>query len=217
MKRVELFPFPVTKNHVSIFAIWLVTISGMIGIALGNGDWFLPKTPFNLLLGAALLFWNFPPKNGSRSILIWMVVYLVGMVVEIIGVNTGLLFGNYAYDENLGKTILGVPFLIGINWVVLTFLTATISKKLISAKWLAPLCGAGLMVLLDILIEPVAPKFGFWHWKDGIVPFRNFIDWFIVSLLLQVCVRNELPEGKSSFPIHHFVSQLVFFAFFNAF
>ena len=216
MNNALVFPPQFGKIQVSVFAIWLVTISGMIGIWLGLGDWFLPKTPFNLLLGLGLLYWNFPMKNGWRSLLIWTLVYLIGMGVEVVGVNTGLLFGTYQYGENFGLKLFGVPLLIGINWVVLTFLTATICKRFIGHKWLAPFCGAILMVALDFFIEPIAPVFDFWHWEAGRAPIRNFVDWFLVSFILQVLAQKDLPEGKNPLPMHHFASQAVFFAFFYA-
>ena len=202
------------KNPISIFAIWLVTLSGIIGIYLGHKDWFISKTPLNLILGLLLLYWNFPPKNGMRSWIKWLLVYLIGISVELIGVNTGLLFGTYHYGENLGTKVFGVPILIGINWVVLTFLTANISKRYIPNKWLAILCGSILMVALDFFIEPTAPIFDFWHWEGGAAPIRNYVDWFVVSFLLQMIVKNDLSEESSSFPMHHLASQFVFFVFF---
>jgi putative membrane protein len=204
----------IEKSAISIFAIWLVTISGMIGIWLGYTDWFITKTPFNLILGAGLLYWNFPLINGWRSLAIWSIVYVIGMGVELIGVNTGLLFGEYRYGENLGVKFYGVPLLIGINWVVLSFLTATLSNHYIKNVWLAPLCGAFLMVALDFFIEPVAPRFDFWHWQAGFAPFRNYLDWFAVSFILQLIVKHDLPTENQLFPLHHFISQVLFFAFF---
>lgn len=209
-----MMDFLYSKKSLSVFMIWLVTISGMIGIYLGHVDWFVSKTPMNLILGMILLFWNFPPKNGLKSVLVWFVVYVLGMIVEGIGVNTGLLFGDYTYGENLGIKVLGVPILIGINWVVLTFLTASISRRFISNKWIAVFVGAALMVLLDLFIEPIAPIFDFWSWELGYAPLRNYIDWFVVSLIMQVIVQKELPEDSASFPIHHLASQFAFFIFF---
>lgn len=206
--------FIINKNTVSIFAIWLLTISGIVGIYLGHLDWFISKTPMNLLLGLLLLYWNFPPKNGLRSWIIWIIVYLIGMLVELLGVNTGMLFGTYHYGGNLGTKFFGVPFLIGINWVVLTFLTASIAKRYVPNKWLAILCGSILMVALDFFIEPTAPIFDFWQWGGGAAPIRNFVDWFVVSFLLQIIVRKELPDKSASYPIHHLASQFVFFLFF---
>ncbi|MCE2963555.1 MAG: carotenoid biosynthesis protein [Chitinophagales bacterium] len=207
----------IEKSAISIFAIWLVTISGIIGICLGYTEWFISKTPYNLILGVGLLYWNFPLKNGWRSLAIWSIVFAIGMGAELIGVNTGLLFGEYHYGENLGVKVFGVPILIGINWVVLTFLTAHLSNRYIQNKWLAILCGSILMVALDFFIEPTAPIFDFWHWESGYPPFRNFVDWFVISLILQVVVVNDLHEEPTSFPIHHLVSQFVFFVFFYVF
>ena len=201
------------KNIISIYAIWIVNIFGMIGIYLGHLDWFISKTPLNLILGLVLLYWNFPPKNGLRSWITWLIVYLIGMGVELIGINTGLLFGTYQYGENLGTKVFGVPILIGVNWVVITFLTANVSRRFIKNKWLAVLFGSILMVALDFFIEPSAPVFDFWYWEGGTAPVRNFVDWFIVSFLLQIIVKKELPEESVSLPIHYFASQIVFFIF----
>ena len=213
---IKQLQYPVVKSNIAVFAIWLVTISGMIGIWLGYGNWFLPKTPFNLLLGVALLYWNFPLKNYWPGMLIWSLVYITGMTVEMIGVNTGLLFGDYWYGENLGWKLINVPLLIGINWVVLTFLTATIAKRFIRNQWLAPVVGAALMVALDFFIEPVAPVFDYWHWNAGFAPLRNFLDWFVISLVLHVLVKNYVPAEKHPLPLHHFASQVLFFVFFYA-
>ena len=216
MNKLTVIQFLSKKENISIFIIWLVTISGVIGIWLGHGDWFLPKTIFNLSLGAAILIWNFPLKNGWKSLVIWSAVYLIGMIAEIIGTNTGILFGNYSYGNNLGPKIIGVPPLIGINWIVLTFLTATIARRVIHFKWLSIICGALLMVGLDFFIEPIAPIFDFWSWDEGVAPLKNFIHWFIVSLLMQAVVYDELPEKNHYLPIHHFASQVLFFTFFYA-
>ncbi len=216
MNKLTVIQFLSKKENISIFIIWLVTISGVIGIWLGHGDWFLPKTIFNLSLGAAILIWNFPLKNGWKSLVIWSAVYLIGMIAEIIGTKTGILFGNYSYGNNLGPKIIGVPPLIGINWIVLTFLTATIARRVIHFKWLSIICGALLMVGLDFFIEPIAPIFDFWSWDEGVAPLKNFIHWFIVSLLIQAVVYDELPEKNHYLPIHHFASQVLFFTFFYA-
>jgi len=216
MNKLTVIQFLSKKENISIFIIWLVTISGVIGIWLGHGDWFLPKTIFNLSLGAAILIWNFPLKNGWKSLVIWSIVYLIGMLAEIIGTKTGILFGNYSYGNNLGPKIIGVPPLIGINWIVLTFLTATTARRVIHFKWLSIICGALLMVGLDFFIEPIAPIFDFWSWDEGVAPLKNFIHWFIVSLLMQAVVYDELPEKNHYLPIHHFATQVLFFTFFYA-
>ena len=214
MQLIAYFSNLDQKTKISLFGLWLVTISGILGIWLGDSDWFLSKTPFNLLLCLFLTLWNFPLKNGWKSILLWSLLYLLGMGVELVGVHTSLLFGKYHYGNNLGPKIAGVPLLIGVNWMILTFITGSICRRFIAQKWLVILCSALLMVTLDFFIEVNAPRFDFWYWDIGYPPLRNFIDWFIIAVIMQTILHNELYTKKHPFPLHHFASQLLFFAFF---
>ena len=52
------------------------------------------------------------------------------MITESLGVNYGLIFGNYEYGNNLGFKFFGVPFLIGINWIILTAISANTASFL---------------------------------------------------------------------------------------
>lgn len=200
-----------SKENISIFTIWLFTISALIGIYIGYLDWFIPKTPINLLLGAVLLFLIFP-INTSKKITVWLIAFSIGMLVEILGVQTGTIFGEYNYGNNLGAKLLGVPYLIGINWAVLTFTTAAISNRL-SNNFLSSICiGAGLMVGLDLLMEPLAAIFDFWYFKDGIIPIQNYVAWFLIALLLQYIFQKTITTKSVNFAAHLFFSQIVFFA-----
>lgn len=198
------------KQNISIFIIWLFVISAIIGIYLGYVNWFIEKTPLNLLLGAGLLFWNFP-IDSLRKFGIWGAAFSIGMLVEIVGVQTGSIFGNYYYGENLGIKLLGVPLLIGVNWAVLSFITAAIGTRLTRNFWSSILIGAGFMLGLDFLLEPLAGIFDFWHFEGGIVPIQNYVAWFITALFLQYMVRKTLNFDKPYFSTHLFLSQVIFF------
>ena len=76
------------------------------------------------------------------------------MVSEIIGVNSGLLFGSYYYGENLGISVFGVPLVIGLNWVVLTISCGNVSYYIFSKnKIFSILLGSFLMLFLDVIME----------------------------------------------------------------
>ena len=107
---------------ISIGIIWLFHICGMIGISYGNKEFFLAFTPINLFISFVLLFINQvqlekPELNAA------LIIFFIGMISEILGVNYGLIFGDYVYLDNLGFKVLGVPVLIGVNWIILTFIT----------------------------------------------------------------------------------------------
>ncbi len=199
------------KQSLSIFVIWLFVVSALIGIGMGYQEWFLPKTPINLIIGAVLLFWNLS-LNNLKKLLIWLVAFSVGMGVEIIGVQTGVIFGEYVYGENLGPKLLGVPYLIGVNWAVLSFITAAITEKLIPNRWLSMLSAVLLMVGLDLVLEKLAPVFDFWYFAGGEVPLQNFIAWGIIAFFLQVVIRNNIRINDFKYSLHLFLTQLLFFS-----
>ncbi|MCJ8163836.1 carotenoid biosynthesis protein [Pontibacter sp. E15-1] len=171
---------------------------------------FQRLTPMNLLLTNALLF-GFHRNWNKAFLLFAVVVASTGFLAEVLGVHTGLLFGNYSYGAALGPKLWEVPLLIGLNWLMLVYSTGHISN-LARLPWLAKAgIGALLMVVLDYFIEPVAMQYDFWSWQAGHIPVSNFVGWFGVALLLQVYFQ------KASFFKHNkiapwvYLVQLLFF------
>ena len=112
--------------------------------------------------------------------------HLFGLIVELLGVNYGLFFGDYSYGDNLGSKIYGVPYVIGFNWVLLIIATGSVSDKLIKGRKIYKIIFASfLMVLIDLLMEKSAPKLDFWEFVISPVPFSNYLWWFIFSLCFQ--------------------------------
>lgn len=198
------------KRALSIFTVWLFVISALIGIALGYVGWFIPKTPLNLALGAVLLLINFPTYS-VKFWAVWWFAFITGMVVEILGVETGIIFGEYYYGENLGAKFLGVPYLIGVYWAVLSFICAFIGKRLVSSRLGSALCGALLMVSLDFFMEQRASAFDFWHFENNIVPLRNYFTWYVVGFGLQYLILTQVKTGDFQYSLHLYLSQLAFF------
>ncbi len=201
----------VTK--VSVFIIWLFTISAICGVMLGKLDWFMSKTPLNLLLILALLIVAFPLRE-TKTILLFLFIIVSSIFAEWLGVNYGLIFGEYDYGSNFGPKIGGVPYLIGINWAFLTFVTACISESWVKGFWWRTLIGAALMVLLDIFLEHSAPIFDFWYWSTGKPPLQNFLGWFALSLIYQALYHKLKIQGNTEFSYNVYASQLVFFVIF---
>ena len=115
-----------SKHNISLFLAILFHLTGLIGILYTPyKDWFIKQTPFNLCLMAALLIWNQPSKNRSFFIF-FATAFLTGMGTEMIGVQTGRLFGNYQYGNLLGPKLYGVPWLIGLNWFVVVFCSGSV-------------------------------------------------------------------------------------------
>ena len=199
---------------ISIGIIWLFHICGMIGISYGNKEFFLAFTPINLFISFVLLFINQLQLEKSE-LNAALIIFFIGMISEILGVNYGLIFGDYVYLDNLGFKVLGVPVLIGINWIILTFITGSMSSYIIKNKYIAALTGAILMILLDLIIEPVAPLLGFWIFDLPTVPLQNYIGWFVIGLTTQYIYHFNIVRKEYSFSINLLLVNAVFFAFLN--
>lgn len=206
---------------------------GLVGILVFKSELIINATPFNLLLSFALLIWTQELKNISFYIFA-TITFLVGYTVEVIGVNTGLLFGNYQYGSVLGPKVLNVPLLIGVNWFIIIFCAGTSLHLLLSkaikkvanetkkpSKMLKALSlvtdGATLAVAFDWLMEPVAIKLQFWSWQNGDIPLFNYSCWFIISLLLLLLFHSLPFFKKNIFAVHLLLIQAMFFLILRTF
>ncbi len=197
----------------SLVVVWLFHIAAIIGISLGYFEWFISKTPLNLLVLASLLIFNFPIDSIKK----WQYTFLffaAGMLVEWVGVQYGFLFGEYYYGKNLGVKLDGVPLLIGVNWAVLVLITGAISNKIKGSKLVKIIVGAFLMVFLDYFMEVSAPPFDFWIWLEGAAPLRNYISWFLVAAILHFIYQKADITGDFTFSCHLYAAQLLFFCYF---
>lgn len=202
-----------TKLVIAICTIWLFHLTGMFGITLGYYDWFIEKTSINLLV-CLILFFMFYPVRQPKQIGTFLLFFLGGLFAEWLGVNYGILFGNYSYGENLGFKLDGVPLLIGTYWGLLTFVTAGI---LDFTKWnngFKISVGAALMVILDFFMEKNAPVFDFWTFEGNEVPVQNYVTWYFIALIFHGILRMVKIEGNKIFALHIYLAQLLFFAFF---
>ncbi|KPM31573.1 Putative membrane protein [Croceitalea dokdonensis DOKDO 023] len=202
----------IQSQYLAIFVIWLFHISGMIGISFGDSEWFIGKSALNLTV-SLLIFLLMFPVNSLKKWLLFAVFFFVGMFSEWLGVNYGLLFGDYTYGSNLGPKIDGVPLIIGAFWGILTFITAEVASLLGLKNWPKIFTAALLMVGLDFLMEKNAPVFDFWEF-EGPVPIDNYIAWFLIGLFLQIILHYAKAGGNRLMSSHLYLAQLVFFLFF---
>ena len=202
------------RFNISLFITMLVHVAGVIGIAFFNRSFFLAMTPVNLLLMFLLLAWN--EISVNRQWLIFLAVaFFTGFVTEIIGVNTGWLFGYYTYGSLLGPKLLGVPFLIGVNWFCIVYCSLQLVLNSIPALKTtsvgASLFAAFFATLFDWMMEPVAMVLGYWQWDNGVVPLYNYVCWFLISFLLSIIYFRISQFPKNAFAMPLLVIQFLFF------
>jgi putative membrane protein len=180
-------------RNFSIFIVWLINISGFFGILSDQKEFFLSSTPYVLTITLFLLILN---NSIDKKFLIRLFfIFLLGMTVEIIGVNFSIFFGEYKYGNNLGIKIFDVPIVIGFNWVLLIILTGNFAHKIFPKSiMLRVLNGSIMMILLDLLIEISAPKLDYWEFAVNPVPLSNYLWWFIFSILFHFIYQSNIKK-----------------------
>mgnify|MGYP002038816535 FL=1 len=155
-------------------------------------------------------------KLNNQELFCIVLIFLTGIFVEFLGVNYGLLFGDYTYGKNLGPKLFGVPFLIGMNWVILTVISGSISNYISKgSKILSIVLGSILMLAIDFFIEPVAPMLDFWEFKNSIVPLSNYTGWLITGFFTQLLYQYLFKEKELKFSLNLYLAIFVFFLFLN--
>jgi putative membrane protein len=201
------------RLYLSLFILWLFTISGIFGVASSAQDWFLSLTPLNLLLSLAIVLLHIKTYD-SKVVIALFIPFVLGFVAEGLGVNFGLIFGTYAYGENLGYKVFGVPLMICVNWTLLTVATADVAKYFSNKIFISALIGAALMTGLDVILEVSAPRFDFWEFENGVVPLQNYIGWFVTAFIGHLGYQSFKVKSNKIISWHVLASILIFFSVF---
>ncbi|MBC8083495.1 MAG: carotenoid biosynthesis protein [Hymenobacter sp.] len=189
----------------------LFHVTGLLGLGFSaDPSFYLQFVPLNLLLTVGLLL-AFQPERSPAFGWFCLVTMAVGFFVEVAGIRTGLLFGNYEYGPTLGVRWLDVPLLIGVNWLMLTYTAGVLARYLPLPGFGRAVVAALLMVGLDACLEPIAVRFDFWQWRFDVIPFQNFKGWFAVALILQIFFNRTDFVKQNALAPFVFMVQLLFF------
>ena len=112
----------------------------------------------------------------------------VGMVAEWTGVATGKPFSHYAYSDQLGPKVGGVPVLAAASWTMMA------RPSWVVAGWVTPkpapraLTAAAALTAWDVFVDPRMVRDGYWSWDvpgryEGI-PAQNFLGWLATGAVV---------------------------------
>lgn len=217
-----------SKINIATSIAIIFHIVGLVGILFFDRNYFIELSALNLMLMGVLIVYT-QKKINIHWLLFFVIIFSLGMVSEIIGVNTGKLFGNYEYGNVLGPKIFKVPLIIGVNWFVVIYCSGVFIQSLVDKleknipdrffkknsklKLLSVIIdGALLTVLFDWLMEPVALQLGFWQWHPrGSIPFYNYVCWFTVAALMLFVFNLLSFEKHNKFAVNLLLIQAMFF------
>jgi putative membrane protein len=167
-------------------------------------------TPVHLLLTFGLLFFYSDRSERLKASL--LAIFALGLAVEILGVNTGLPFGAYVYLEGLGPKVMETPWLIGLNWALLSLATGSFASQFLvdGTRLQRALLASGLMLALDVLMEPVAHAHRLWLFAGGVAPWQNYASWAVVAFAAQWLLGTAPLRNPLARPV--LLAQACFFA-----
>jgi putative membrane protein len=77
--------------------------------------------------------------------------------------------------------------------------------------WLKAALAATIMVLYDVLLEPVAVRFDFWSWAGAAIPIQNYIAWWVIGFVMLSGVYYFVKNLKKKLAIYVILVQALFF------
>ncbi len=188
-----------TARQAAPLVIALALIGTAIAYPLTDGDTRDAVSWAIVLLGATLSVVHTSLSRGLRTGLgVLVLVGVVAVVFESAGLATGVPYGSYSYSDSLGPTLLGVPFLVPLAWLMMAWPSWLLAVHL--ARPVRPgrrraariVWAAALFAAWDVVLDPQMVDARYWTWEHpapglpGIdtVPLTNLAGWLLAGLVL---------------------------------
>ena len=108
----------------------------------------------------------------------------------------------HAYEYGRFWVMLGqVPLAIGVGWGVIIYSVRLFSDATNLPRWARPILDGLLALNIDLAMDAVAIRLGFWDWGQGLafewwgVPYANFWAWFWVVFSFSAGLRLLTRRG----------------------
>ncbi|MBL8062072.1 MAG: carotenoid biosynthesis protein [Anaerolineales bacterium] len=141
-------------------------------------------------------------KGGTANLFKLGFGILFGVMLEIATIRQ---LNAYEYGQFM-LMVLDVPLCIGVAWSCIIYAVMEFSDASSLPTFLRPVLDGLLALNIDLALDAVAIRFGFWDWGQGLqfqyfgVPYANFWAWFWVvfsfSLGYRLLAQNKSWVGK---------------------
>jgi uncharacterized membrane protein len=134
-----------------------------------------------------------------------------GLLVEAVGVRTGVVFGHYAYTGALGPRLFGVPLVIPLAWAWMAWPAWLVATRLVAGPLARVLVAGWALAAWDLFLDPQMVAAGYWHWAHphpglGGAPLHNYLGWLVVALVMMavfaVLAGRPAPDPHRAAPMY---------------
>ena len=150
-----------------------------------------------VVLGSALSVAHATLSRGARTGLgLLLLVAGTAVAFEAVGLATGFPYGEYTYSDALGPTLLGVPLLVPLAWLMMAWPSWLLANHLARRRITRIAVAAGVFAAWDVVLDPQMVQAGYWTWAHpepglpGIdtVPLTNLAGWLLAGAVLMTLV-----------------------------
>lgn len=205
-------------------------MTGLVAVRPGSRAAALPWVPAVLLVLTAIAYPLTADGSATRDAVSWTIVLLgatvsvahatvsrgartgagvllgtaaTAVAFESVGLATGVPYGQYSYSDDLGPTLLGVPFLVPLAWLMMAWPSRLLAARLTRAvrpgrrRPARVAVAAAVFAAWDVVLDPQLVQAGYWTWAHpqpslpGIdtVPLTNLAGWLLAGLVLMALLE----------------------------
>ena len=172
-------------KRISIIFLILYTLLSIYSLAILIFNWKFPLilTPITTICGFVFsLFYGAFHLGWKRILILGVSCFIIALVMESVGVATGLVYGPYHYTARLGPKFLGlVPYIIPAAWFMMMYPSLVIAARILRTPdpdgWKVPAVaalGGIIMTAWDLVMDPIMVLGGNWIW-DGSGWIQGFL------------------------------------------
>jgi uncharacterized membrane protein len=152
-----------------------------------------------VLLGSTVSVVHAGVSRGARTgAAVLLVTGATAVAFEAVGLATGFPYGEYTYSGDLGPTLLGVPFLVPLAWLMMAWPSWLLARRLTGdvrpgrRRAARVAVAAAVFAGWDVVLDPQMVQAGYWTWAHpqpslpGIetVPLTNLAGWLLAGAVL---------------------------------
>jgi uncharacterized membrane protein len=169
-----------------------------------------PVTVLSVVVFAMASLADAARVHGRRGVVALLAVACGGgLVVEALGLRTGVPFGVYRYTGTLGPELLGVPAIVPLAWMMMAWPALVVARALARRPATVALVGGAALASWDLFLDPQMVAAGHWVWADPLpalplvpgVPVSNFAGWVVVATVMAALLHRLVgPPAPVSGP-----------------
>ena len=182
---------------------FLVLILLQMSYPLLKDDSLRVVTILTVIAGALFAYVDASINFGARfANILALVTVSFSFTLEAIGQATTWPFGSYKYSSTLGVSLLEVPIIVPLAWLMMSYPVLIVARK-VSPNWTFLFGGFGLMAW-DLFLDPQMVKDGRWKWEftgahvpfQNEIPLSNAVGWLFSGMILMALLNVVLPKER---------------------